>query len=50
MYQQTHSQMIAPVVAKKLLDTLQTDLRQLSSEAKRKFPNVKEVRFILIST
>lgn len=42
MYQQTHSQVIAPVVAKKLLDTLQTDLRQLSSEAKRKFPNVKE--------
>lgn len=28
---------------KKLLDNLQSDLRQLSNEAKRKFPAVKEV-------
>ena len=30
-------------VTKKLLDNLQTDLRQLSSDCKRKFPPVKEV-------
>ena len=29
--------------AKKLLDSLQTDLRNLSSESKRKHPEVKDV-------
>ncbi|XP_036362919.1 protein MON2 homolog isoform X2 [Octopus sinensis] len=42
MFHQGHSHALAPILAKKLLDTLQTDLRQLSSEAKRKFPSVKE--------
>lgn len=31
-------------VAKKLVENLQSDLRALSSETKRKYPPVKEVR------
>lgn len=31
-------------VAKKLVENLQTDLRSLSSECRRKYPPVKEVR------
>jgi len=34
----------AAAVAKKLMENLQTDLRTLSSECKRKYPSVKEVR------
>jgi hypothetical protein len=30
-------------VAKKLVENLQTDLRSLSAEAKKKHPNIKEV-------
>lgn len=33
-----------PAAAKKLFENLQNDLRSLSSEAKKKFQNVKEVR------
>ncbi len=32
------------VVTKRLVENLQTDLRGLSNESKRKFPPVKEVR------
>lgn len=31
-------------VTKKLIENLQSDLRQLSSDTKRKYPPVKEVR------
>lgn len=34
----------SPEVAKKLLDSLQNDLRTISSDSKRKHPEVKEVR------
>ena len=33
-------------VAKKLVENLNTDLRTLSSECRRKYPPVKEVSFI----
>lgn len=33
-------------VAKKLVENLQTDLRSLSAEAKKKHPNIKEVQLI----
>lgn len=33
----------SPEAAKRLLDSLQNDLRTLSSESKRKHPEVKEV-------
>lgn len=32
-----------PAIAKKLIDNLQTDLRSLSAEAKKKHPTLKEV-------
>ena len=32
-------------ITKKLIDNLQGDLRQLSSDCKRKYPPVKEVGF-----
>lgn len=35
---------VPPSVAKKLVDSLQTDLRTLSADCKRKYPPVKEVR------
>ena len=36
-----------PAVCKKLVDNLQTDLRTLSADSKRKYPPVKEVCFKL---
>ena len=35
---------VPPTVAKKLVDSLQTDLRTLSADCRRKYPPVKEVR------
>jgi len=35
---------VSPTVAKKLVDSLQTDLRTLSADCRRKYPPVKEVR------
>lgn len=37
-----------PAVVKKLFENLQNDLRSLSSEAKKKFQNVKEVIMVFI--
>ena len=34
----------SPEAVKKLLENMQTDLRSLSMECKKKFPPVKEVR------
>lgn len=34
-----------PAVTKKLIENLQTELRSLSAECKRKYPPVKEVSF-----
>lgn len=34
----------SPEAVRKLLDNMQTDLRSLSMECKKKFPPVKEVR------
>ena len=39
----TAGNMKDPAVAKKLFENLQSDLRVLSTEGKRKHPNVKEV-------
>ena len=35
-----------PELAKKLLESIQTDLRTLSAETKRKHPEVKEVNIL----
>lgn len=37
----------SPEAAKRLLDSLQNDLRLLSTESKRKHPEVKEVDILL---
>jgi len=36
----------SPEAVKKLLENMQTDLRSLSMECKKKFPPVKEVRLV----
>ena len=35
-----------PALTKKLLENLQSDLRLLSADCKRKYPNVKDVRYL----
>ena len=39
---------VPPFVAKKLVESLQTDLRTLSTDCKRKYPPVKEVGLDLV--
>ena len=35
-------------LARKLVENLQTDLRSLSAEARKKHPNIKEVYYFMI--